>query len=260
LISIAWEMMKSPNSKDAPLAYWANYQALRLGHPEGASNLGYMHEFGIGPPVDYKKAEYWYQKTIEMGEPHSAQAEIQLARFHQLGKTGKIDLNRAKELYESALKLANGPNWSILRIQYLKEIQTGLAEIALEKSADKQSTETVPKADSRIKTQTDTIRFVSVFVSDGRASGFVVGHSSQHDADKSALATCRSFADAEDRKTCTKLVGGQGRCVGIARSPDGGFGAARGNTRADVSTGAIRGCESTGTIGCAVPPNGVSCQ
>ena len=260
LIGIAWEIMISEKRENAPLAYWANYQALKLGHPEAASNLGYMHELGIGIPVDYKKAGYWYQKTIDMGEPHSAQAEIQLARLYQLGKMGKVDLNRAKELYESALQLANGPNWPGSRSQYVKEIQAGLTELSVTNAANTRNRVAVQKADSRPTNPVETIGFVSVFVSDGRAAGWVVGHPTQRDADNAARASCRSFANADDRESCKKLVGSQGRCVGVARSPDGGFGAAWGNTEAQVSTGAIRGCESKGAIGCAVPPKGARCQ
>ena len=131
LINLGLQIIKTRDIESAELAYWANYKAMKLGHPEGASNLGYMHELGIGTPQGYENAKYWYQKTISLGEPHSVQAEFRLARLYQLGKLGDVDLILAKELYQSALQKAESPlsSWPSDKDNYLPRIRAELTKL-----------------------------------------------------------------------------------------------------------------------------------
>jgi TonB family protein len=127
-VSVGWSAIKSGQTSLYSIGYWANYEALKLGHPEGASNLGYMHEFGLGVPVDYKKAAYWYEKTISLGQPHSAQAEIHLANLIQDGKLGPINLDRSLKLLRDAQNVANLSAWSDSRNEYLIAINKAISE------------------------------------------------------------------------------------------------------------------------------------
>ena len=128
LVGVGWGPIKERANNDYRIAYWANYQALLLGYPEGASNLGLMHELGLGVPVDYQKAAYWYARTIELGQPHSAQAEIHLANLIQTGKLGNVDLLKARRLFDNAYYIADDPHWRESRAEFLAEIEAGRKE------------------------------------------------------------------------------------------------------------------------------------
>jgi len=107
------DVIRSKLASNFHLGYWASYQALKLGHPEGATHLGYMHEFGLAVPVDHRKAAYWYAKAIELGQPHSVNAELRLAMLIQTGKLGgEIDLVKALQLLHTAENNVRTDWWS----------------------------------------------------------------------------------------------------------------------------------------------------
>ena len=131
LLGIAWDKIIAPKETAYyPLAFKLSEESYELGHPEGASNLGYMYEYGIGTTQSYEKAAVWYQKAINMGQPHSAQAELQLAQLYQYGKLGPANPIKAKQLYDAALVQANDPNWPGSRTSYISRIQSNLKKLS----------------------------------------------------------------------------------------------------------------------------------
>jgi serine/threonine protein kinase len=154
-VGVGWSAIKSGQTSLYPIGYWANYEALKLGHPEGASNLGYMHEFGLGVPVDYKKAAYWYEKTISLGQPHSAQAEIQLANLIQSGRVGFVDLDRALKLLKDAQNVANLSAWKNSRNENLAAINKAISENSRLRTL--QSSKVVVQPDNKFVVQPDKL-------------------------------------------------------------------------------------------------------
>ena len=114
LLLLNLDIMQSKLPSNYRIGYWASYQALKLGHPEGATHLGYMHELGLGVSVDYRKAAYWYSTAIHLGQPYSANTKLRLANLIQTGKLGGgvVNLDRALQLLNDAEKIATMDWWS----------------------------------------------------------------------------------------------------------------------------------------------------
>ena len=139
MISVGWEIIASKNSAYYPFAYWINYQALKLGQGEGASNMAMMHELGLGTNVDYVSAVHWYTTTMEMGQMHSPQAEVRLATIYRKGlMEGLVDLGLAKDLYLLGASKINASKTEKIFDYLLKEIEYGLK--AIEASENKKVT------------------------------------------------------------------------------------------------------------------------
>lgn len=105
------------------------------------------------------------------------------------------------------------------------------------------------------------IGFVSVYVSNTRSGGWALGHPTQASADQEAQKTCVSFSTDSGKATCEKLIGGQSRCVAVARSDNGAFGAASGSDKASTENRALSECRKYGGQDtCAVPERGSVCE
>jgi|GEM_PF-2956873 len=124
---LAWTIIGARDTPYYPLAFRLNTQAYDLGHPEGASNLGYMYEFGMGVQQDFQKAAKWYRKAIEMGQPHSAQAELRLGNLIANNKIpSNTRVREARMYFEAGIEVANNGNWKDLKSGYLKELGDAL--------------------------------------------------------------------------------------------------------------------------------------
>lgn len=149
-LGLGWEIIEGKDAPYYPLAFKLNTQAYDLGYPEGASNLGYMNEYGLGVKQDYQKAAQWYRKVIEMGQPHSAQAELQLGKLIAENKIPSSNRVREARMYfEVGIEVANNGNWSSSKDRYLREI--GVALNRLNQIKDEPSNQTVTKKKLDIK-------------------------------------------------------------------------------------------------------------
>lgn len=129
-VDLGWEIMEAKDVPYYPLALKLNTQAYDLRHPEGASNLGYMHEFGMGVKQDYQKAAQWYRKAIEMGQPHSAQAELHLGRLIADNKIPSTNrLREARMYFEAGIEVANNGTWPSSKDMFLKELGAALNKL-----------------------------------------------------------------------------------------------------------------------------------
>lgn len=53
----------SPKYRDSVSACWWFARASSSGVVRGSYNLGYMHEYGLGVPLDYRKALMFYDRA-----------------------------------------------------------------------------------------------------------------------------------------------------------------------------------------------------
>lgn len=61
-------------------AFAWNLQGYRLGHSEGANNIGELYEKGLGVPKDVELAASWYKKASELGNKEAAQSLVRLGK------------------------------------------------------------------------------------------------------------------------------------------------------------------------------------
>jgi serine/threonine protein kinase len=149
-VDLGWQIMEAKDAAYYPLAFKLNTQAYELKHPEGASNLGYMYEFGMGVKQDYQKAAQWYRKTIEMGQPHSAQAELQLGKLIAENKIPSSNRVREARLYfEAGIEVANNSSWPAQKDMFLREF--GVALNNLNQKRDESSNQASTKKKLEIK-------------------------------------------------------------------------------------------------------------
>lgn len=102
LVDEGWANMTKKSAVDNPdyqLAFEQNFKAFNLGHPEGATNLGNIYEYGLGVPKDLNFAISWYTNAIKKGAYHSADAELGIVRC-TLKLKNNLDKNDFDNLYE----------------------------------------------------------------------------------------------------------------------------------------------------------------
>jgi serine/threonine protein kinase len=246
-LRVGWQPIEKKESNYYALAYWANYQALRLGHPEGASNLGYMHELGLGVPVDYEKAAYWYIKAITMGQPHSNQAEFHLASLLQEGKLGSVDLDSARQLFFAALEVSRNGNWK-------SDIETKAIDEGI-----RENTRLIDAMTSTNSSQPQD-KYISLYVSSiSRIGGQSLSNDSQDWADQRALRQCQLRASGGSEDKCLKVVSERGKCLGISVSKNLAVGAAIRNTFLNAGMDAQSDCLRMGGKYCPYEPEKTSC-
>ena len=250
MVNVGWEIIKSKNTAYYPFAYWINYQALKLGHPEGASNMAMMHELGLGTEINYSSAVYWYNTTIKMGQPHSAQAEVRLAKIYRTGLFGPVDLVTAKDLYILASKIINDNKSSASTSnELLEEIRDGLLAIKSieDNKASSKNNIVRPEIDSTPLSSDDNVGFISVFASDRLGAGWAAGYRSQAEADAGAKEICQQYVTDG---TCKSLLQGNSRCVNVAVGTSG-LGSAGGANVKEASDRALSKCrEIDGNSNC----------
>lgn len=93
---------------------------------------------------------------------------------------------------------------------------------------------------------------VSVYISDNRAIGLSISPNDQGEADGIALDKCVEFAVDEDKDSCVKAIEGVAKCVAVARSEQGAWGAAMAETAKKASDMAIKTCKKYTKEKCAV--------
>ena len=94
--------------------------------------------------------------------------------------------------------------------------------------------------------------YVSVYISDNRAIGLSISPSDQEEADGIALDKCAEFAVDDDKDSCAKVIEGVAKCVAVARSDQGAWGAAMAETVKKASDMAIKTCKKYTKEKCVV--------
>lgn len=100
---------------------------------------------------------------------------------------------------------------------------------------------------------------VSVYISDNRAIGLSISPNDQDEADGIALDKCTEFAVDEDKGTCVKAIEGIAKCVAVARSEEGAWGAAMAETVKKASDMAIKTCKKYTKEKCVVDKSAKLC-
>ena len=125
-VSLAWNLMYPLQGiePDYKKALELNQEAFNQGHPEGASNIGLMYEYGLGVEKDNWTAAKWYLKA-ESYEFHSPQAELGLARVSMQRAPTKENLDTANMYIEAARVNARNRKslWYDQRLEFLKEAE-----------------------------------------------------------------------------------------------------------------------------------------
>ena len=250
LLAPGWTILEQRDAPYYQLALKLNTESYELGHPEGASNIGYIYEHGLGVPRNYQTAASWYQKAINMGNPHSAQAEIHLAELYQYGKLGSPDLVKAKQLYDAALIQADR-GWPGSRDKNHARIEANLKKIRQIGASPNYSNPASVNAASEAP-----FGYASVYFDPASlAFSWVTGYETQQKADYAAKASC---AQRGALSTCTKNVGGPYKCLAIY------FGdkyrvAQLGDSMEQVLRDGKSSCEKSNGGQCYVPPEGSTC-
>lgn len=94
--------------------------------------------------------------------------------------------------------------------------------------------------------------YVSVFISDNRAVGLSISPNDQEEADDIARDKCVEFAVDDDKQSCAKVIEGVAKCVAVARSDEGAWGAAMAETIKKASDMAIKTCRKYTKEKCVV--------
>ena len=252
LVGLGWRIIQAKEADYYKLGFKVNKEAYELGHPEGASNMGYMYEYGMGVPQSYENAASWYQRAINMGKHHSAQAEIHLGQLYQHGKLGKPDLNKARQLYGDAIIQAGHSNWSFSKAENLRVIQENLDKISQSTAvAAVSSTQSPPPVAAAPN------GYASIYF-DPKSSAFswATGYGSQDTADSSAKSSCEQRGATGP---CKKFIGGPFKCVAVSQ---GGtwFNGALADSLGEAESKAKAGCEKVNIGGsCYIPAQGSSC-
>lgn len=136
LVTVAWQIVMLENDiatnnerSNFAAAMRLNKEAYAAGHPESASNIGYMHQYGLGVTRDLDEAIFWYGKAIKMGAPHSAQAEFQLAKIFHTGEGIYSDPGLAEKFYQAVIDAAKGRDYVEIAKARVAESQAGLAAL-----------------------------------------------------------------------------------------------------------------------------------
>jgi curved DNA-binding protein CbpA len=124
-VNLAWKMITLESSistnnsaKNYKVAFKLNRFGFLSGSPEGASNLGYMYQNGLGTGVDLDEAVKWYLTAIDMGAPHSAQAEYHLGQIYLSSRNGRPDLDESRKLFLKAIEMGSDPNFPSTASKY----------------------------------------------------------------------------------------------------------------------------------------------
>ena len=94
--------------------------------------------------------------------------------------------------------------------------------------------------------------YVSVYISDNRAIGMSISPNNQREADDIASTSCAEYAADDDKETCVKAIEGVAKCVAVARSEEGAWGAAMGETTKKASDLAVKTCNKYAKSKCTV--------
>ena len=139
MVNIGWSLMApdSESETNYDMAYAMNMAGYMAGHPEGASNIGWLiaHEVLSDELLELAMvghdtidvAEAWYLKALE-SPFHSPQAEIELAIITAINPY-KSYTSETRALFESyinrAIENAMNPDsiWADEREKYLLEIE-----------------------------------------------------------------------------------------------------------------------------------------
>jgi hypothetical protein len=276
LVDEGWANMTKKSAVDNPdyqLAFEQNLKAFNLGHPEGATNLGNIYEYGLGVPKDLNYAISWYSNAIKRGAYHSADAELGIIRC-TLKLKNNLDKNDFDNLYEYvflAKKKATEFNawWVADRDRFLAEAndlknkldllearygkkESQLAEI------ESHPTEIDKPIDKAIvKKSESTYRgYVSLYTDRKTYGvfGWSAGYKTQDEANQAAYDNCM---ERGARNSCEYLYGSYAKCVAIAQSRKW-IQAGVGETKDEAEESAQSLCDKHGES-CIIPADGSGC-
>ena len=135
-VTVGWQMTRLENEietknsiENFASAMKFNMKGYKGGHPEGASNIGFMYQFGLGVQRDLDKAIMWYGRAIKMGSPHSAQAEYQLARILHTGDGIYYDPELAKKYYQAAIDAGKNLDYADVAKSVHNDAKAGLTAL-----------------------------------------------------------------------------------------------------------------------------------
>lgn len=105
LVTLGWLYIQGSQTTkiDYKKALSYNTRAAELLHGEGASNLAYMYELGLGTQRDLSKAREWYEKSLAMSGSWSGQSELRLGAIYENGLGVGKNVQRARDLYTQGL-------------------------------------------------------------------------------------------------------------------------------------------------------------
>ncbi len=115
-------------------------------------------------------------------------------------------------------------------------------------------------SDAKRPSTTSPKQFIAIYVSQSRAVGYSIGNSSAHDAESEGLSQCIKNASKDQSDGCSKLISGFGKCLAIARAPNGAVGASIGHDKDFVMSNSRQACIANGGDNCGLPSNVINCS
>jgi len=105
----------------------------------------------------------------------------------------------------------------------------------------------------------NSVQYIAIYASNSRAIGFSIGNSTEINATSDAYQQCQKQITGTD-DSCVLLLSGQGKCLAISRSPDGGLGASIGASPMTAASDAQNSCKSSGGSNCPYPTETIFCS
>ena len=102
-------------------------------------------------------------------------------------------------------------------------------------------------------------KFISLFASNSRAIGYSTGNSNEVEANKNGFEQCsKQISGTND--TCILVLSGNGNCLAISLSNDGGLGASIGSSSTFTAAEAQSTCIKNGGKNCPYPTETIFCS
>ena len=115
-----------------------------------------------------------------------------------------------------------------------------------------------PVISTDAKLQVNSKQFIALYASNSRAIGYSIGNSTESDATSDGYQQClRQIKGSDD--SCVLVLSGQGKCLAISRSSDGGLGAAIGESPMNTASDAQNSCRTNGGTNCPYPTETIFC-
>jgi hypothetical protein len=277
VVNQGWANMTKKTAVDNPdyqLAFELNLKGFNLGHPEGATNLGNLYEYGLGVPKDFNLALSWYKDAIKKGAYHSADAELGVIRTTLKLKEhlSKADIDELNEYVILAKKKTTEFNlWPQDNTKFITEandlknkidslatrdikaeikvspLENNEIEAVPEEKEKPIINEPPPLAHGYVSLYTDRKTF-GVF-------GWAAGYKNQDEANRAAYDICMKRGA---RNACEYLHGSYAKCIAIAESRKW-IQSGVGNTKEEAEEQARSLCDKHGES-CIIPQDGSGCS
>jgi len=250
LVTEGWLYMSpSLNTKDYKRAFDLNKEAYKLGHLEGASNIGLLYEYGWGVDRNPNTALEWY-KIATGGYFHSAQAELGIARILLTPPVNVKSIAAADDWLKKARIQAEHPWWGEARKSYINEAEHLEAFLKNHQRANSVASKGT-QSPTNIKSPQGGPRsynYISVFGGSDLAIGWSLATKKTESlADSEAQSNCEKFSKNGD---CHKIAStNTSNCIAIARS-SGRMAVAWGERINEVKESALSACKKSSELPC----------